>query len=120
MKVLRWIAILPASLLALILASFILKITMSLSGLETESILSQCVIGLVCGVAFIYAGVKVAPSHKVKVALVLMIIGISLSIISLYIVNFIHFTYKDNFREIFAIIGAIAIYYAIREDKGLL
>ena len=118
MKVLKWIAVLPVSILALFLASIFLKLTMNLSGVETDSITSQCFIGFACGIAFIYAGVSIAPSHKVKVGLILMIIGIVLSIVNLYIINFIYFTYKDNFREIFAIIGAITTYIVVKESKG--
>jgi hypothetical protein len=115
MKVLKWIAVLPVSILALFLASIFLKFTMSFSGLETDSIISQCFIGFACGIAFIYAGAYIAPSHNVKVAFILMIIGISLSIVSLCTVNF---TYKDNFREAFAIIGLITTYTVVKEAKG--
>tara|TARA_R110001583_G_scaffold194839_1_gene367277 strand:- start:4466 stop:4837 length:372 start_codon:yes stop_codon:yes gene_type:complete len=118
MKVIRWIAVLPASILALFLVSIFLKFSMSFSGLETDSIISQCFIGFTCGVAFIYAGVYVAPSHKVKVAFSLMIIGILLSLVSLYAVNFVYFTYRDNFREVFAIIGAITTYIGVKGAKG--
>jgi len=118
MKVIRWIAVLPASILALFLVSIFLKFSMSFSGLETDSIISQCFIGVACGVAFIYAGVSVAPSHKVKVAFSLMIIGVLLSLVSLYAVNFVYFTYKDNFREVFAIIGSITTYVGVKGAKG--
>jgi uncharacterized membrane protein len=115
MKVLKWIAVLPVSILALFLASIFLKLTMNLSGVETDSITSQCFIGFLCGVAFIYSGAYVAPSQKVKVAFVLMVIGILLSIVNLYTVNF---TYKDNFREAFAIIGLITTYIVVKGAKG--
>jgi hypothetical protein len=118
MKVLKWIAVLPISILALILASILLKFTMSFSGLETDSIASQCFIGFGSGIAFIYAGVYIAPSHKVKVAFGLMISGILLSLVSLYAVNFVYFTYEVNFREAFAIIGLITTYIVVKGAKG--
>ena len=79
-KWLRWIAVLPAALLAIVLSAFLLHFvlyqTLAGSGIvepypETPE---RVLLPLVGAVAFIWAGARVAPNHKIKVAMFLFVI----------------------------------------------
>jgi len=77
---LRWIAVLPAALLAIVLSAFLLHLalyqTLTGSGLVEPypEIPERILLPLVGAVAFIWAGTRVAPNHKVKVAMVLFVL----------------------------------------------
>jgi O-antigen ligase len=77
MKTFRWIAVLPVSILMLILiSSGALNEFQSASDVSETSVpwLFQIFIGICGSVAFIYSGFKTAPSHKKQTLIALSII----------------------------------------------
>lgn len=77
--VLRWVAVLPASILAAwlgwIAINLLGRFSLTMTHVDTESFLAQLYFSttghFVMGAAFVFAGGKVAPSAKVVVAYIL-------------------------------------------------
>jgi hypothetical protein len=91
MKYIRWVLVLPASIGAFVIISLFLKYIYPLLSNEeisermADGFLYQSTIGIAAVIAFIFAGIKVAPSHK-KTTLKVLSILLTLFIIgSLYI-----------------------------------
>jgi len=83
MVVLRWVAVLPAALLAACLAYALIKLLNGgFAAFDPQYsssfyfILLEIGCNYVNGFAFVFVGVYVAPSHKKQVALALAVIGI--------------------------------------------
>ena len=82
--VLRWVAFLPAALLAAWLAWLLVmfgnRLTMGMQGINPDSFLSRAFIEFISnaamGAAFVYGGAKVAPAHHRVVAYVLAGFGL--------------------------------------------
>ena len=82
--VLRWVAFLPAALLAAWVAWLLVmlgnRLTMGMQGINPDSFLSRTFIEFIShaamGAAFVYAGAKVAPAHHRIVAYVLAGLGL--------------------------------------------
>lgn len=82
--VLRWVAFLPAALLAAWVAWLLVmlgnRLTMGMQGINPDSFLSRAFIEFIShaamGAAFVYAGAKVAPAHHRIVAYVLAGLGL--------------------------------------------
>jgi hypothetical protein len=112
--ILRWIAILPASVLGMQLTFVLLRIINILFAshyIDTSSwmgvLYTDIVSNLIAGVAFVYVGFKVAPSNQKIVAIVLAVLLLVISCLSLFFVNFITKEYYSNLGIICGNIGSI-------------
>ena len=82
--ILRWLAFLPGAVAAAILANVALnlvnRLLMFLNGQNPDSILNKIwldvVVNALVGVVFVYAGSKIAPSHRKPVSYVLAFITV--------------------------------------------
>jgi hypothetical protein len=82
--ILRWIAVLPAAVVAGVVAgSLVIAVDrwgMTMQGLNPGSFFNLLVVnalsGAATGAAWVYAGVKVAPTHKTPVAFILAVLSI--------------------------------------------
>jgi hypothetical protein len=124
---LRWIAVLPASVLAAWAAWIAVtignRIFSGAQGIDTDSFLFRVGVeflaGVAMGAAFVYAGTYVAPSHKKHAAYVLAGIG-------LVVVGFLLFpalvtsNYWAVWGDFSAILGVAGVTYSIHaEDTAL-
>lgn len=129
----RWILILPASILALILSSFILKNILPFIWQEdfnTDNLFYQCLIGIAGTIAFIYVGLFVAPKKNryVLISLALLSITIQLILIFPFVENIggslknISWDFWNNygliliFRSLLSSLTAIYFFFALKED----
>uniref|UniRef100_UPI0040489416 hypothetical protein n=2 Tax=Roseivirga sp. TaxID=1964215 RepID=UPI0040489416 len=124
MKALKWIAVLPASLLALILSNLIWRLLHSLTAsryIDTDSWLNLIFVDIMssalASAAFIYAGTFIAPNYKKETALVLTILISMISGASLFIVNVMTAEYFSNVGIIAGIVGAVACYFEIQQSE---
>lgn len=76
MKILRWILVLPSSILALVIVFSIYSFGYKLVGENPTSFFNRALLGVFCSIAYIKAGIYIAPSHKGITAIVLSVIGI--------------------------------------------
>ncbi len=86
--ILRWIAVLPASILALFLSTILLTSVMPFiwqQDINVDGLLYQCLIGQANVFSFVLVGYKIAPSHKRMAGLTLSIMIILIQLIQLYI-----------------------------------
>jgi uncharacterized membrane protein len=126
MKVLKWVGVLPISVLAMVLASIIWNLLFKLSTLlyfADESwislIFSEIMSSLVGVAAFIYSGVTVAPSHKKETALVLTVLISLFCGASLLFINLISREYFHNLSVISVLIGAVVCYLEIVKKEKM-
>ncbi len=128
MKALKWIAVLPGSLLAFILANFIWRLLHSITAsryIDPDSWLNIIFVDImssaISAAAFVYAGAYIAPNHKKETALILTILISMISGASLFIVNVMTAEYFSNIGIVAGIIGAIVCYFEIQrteKEKG--
>ena len=127
---LRWIAVLPAALLATVLSTLLLHLvlyqTLTGSGIvepypETPE---RILMPLVSAIAFIWAGAKVAPNHKVKAATVLFALWLFIlgSVVALVLsgadLGGVRFNLEGGgLAPIMALVGAIAGLYIVRKQN---
>ncbi|MBW1965935.1 MAG: hypothetical protein JRI48_00875 [Deltaproteobacteria bacterium] len=128
---LRWIAVLPAALLAMVLPAFPLHFVLyqSLTGSgivepypETPE---RVLLPLVAAMAFIWAGAKVVPNHKVKAATVLFVLWLLMLgcavvlVLSGADVGSLQFNLKGGgLAPVMAFIGAVAGLYIVRKQNA--
>ena len=103
MKILKWLAVLPVSILSSILINIIWRFLHSLTAsryIDPDSILNFIFIDImssaISAAAFVYTGYYIAPTLKKEVALILMILLYILSGASLFIVNVLTTEYFSN------------------------
>lgn len=79
MKVLRWIAVLPGAIVAVIAANFLLHWVV-LTTFRSETVhantgmIERVLLPFVAAIAFVAAGAQIAPSHRIAVATALAVI----------------------------------------------
>lgn len=124
MKALRWIAVLPFSLLSFFLANMLWQLLYSITAsryLDPESIVNLIIVDIMSSAistaAFVYAGVLMAPSKKKITALILATLVITLLLISLFVVNVLTAKYVSNFGLISGVVGAMVCYNEIQEKE---
>lgn len=86
-RTLRWIAVLPAAILAAwlawILVNILGRLSLGYAGVEPDSFLGELYFNstghLAIGATFVYAAAKVAPLHRKVVAYVLAALGLVIS-----------------------------------------
>ena len=113
MRILRWVAVLPVSILASIIANLLLIFAWNTSGYfdgEYALILSFASY-FAGGMAYMFAGVYVSPSHKINTAKALLIIGCLLTIVSLAFRIIITEDYITSISNIGFGIGIILGYF---------
>ena len=123
-NLIRWIAVLPLSFLGLILSFALWKIIHNITSygyIDPNSWLNiffiEIMSNLISGAAFVYIGFKVAPTHQKIVAAVLTFLLVSISLISLFIVNFIEKDYFSNIGIISGIVGSIACCISVFKNE---
>lgn len=120
MKALKWLAVLPASLLANISMYFIWRF-LYLMVIDPSSRFNSIYIDIlsssIAGAAFVYAGTYIAPNYKKETALVLTILISMISGASIFIVNVIIADYFSNIGIIAGIVGAVACYFEIQRSE---
>lgn len=91
MNVLRWIAVLPASFIALFLSSQFVKVLVYITNLmspeesDPDGLFIQCMIAVINIFAFVGAGSIVAPKKQETVGVILSFIMLALSIGQFYL-----------------------------------
>lgn len=112
--ILRWIALLPASILGMMLSFLLWRILHNITAaryIDTDSWLNfifvEIMSNIIAGAAFVYIGFKVAPSDKKTVAIILTGLLLVVSGSSLFIVNFMTGEYFSNIGIICGNIGSI-------------
>lgn len=124
MKVLKWIAVLPASIVAMILANIIWRFLYSITTfryIDSDSWLNSIFVditsSLISTVAFVYFGTLIAPNNKKEAALILTILISMISGASLFVVNVLTAEYFSNIEIIAQIVGAIIGYFEIQRTE---
>ncbi len=124
MKALKWIAVLPTSLLAFILANFIWRLLHSITAsryIDPDSWLNIIFVDImssaISAAAFVYAGAYIVPNYKKETALILTILISMISGASLFVVNVMTAEYFSNIGIIAGIIGAIVCYFEIQRTE---
>lgn len=128
---LRWVVVLPAALLAMVLSSFplhfVLYQTLTGSGFiepypETPE---RVLLPLVGAMAFIWTGARVAPNHKVRTATVLfwlwllMLGGAIAMVLSDAHFGGLQFNLEGGgLAPVMALVGAIASLYIVRKHNA--
>lgn len=127
---LRWLAVVPAAVLAAVLSAvplhLVLYQTLTGSGFiepypETPE---RVLLPLVAAMSFVWAGARVAPSHKMETAVVLfgswlLLAGASIALI----LSGAHFgglrvhSYGDGLSSMMALFGAFAGLYFVRRER---
>lgn len=112
--ILRWIAVLPTSILGMILAYGLWRIIHNATAaryIDTNSWLNivfvEIMSNLFAGGIFVYIGFKISPAFQKIVAIVLASLILLLSGTSLFIVNFMTKEYLSNIGIISMNIGSI-------------
>ena len=125
MKALKWITVLPVSVLALILANLIWRLLHSITAsryIDPDSWLNLIFFDImssaIAAAAFVYAGTYIAPNYKKETALILTIFISMISGASLFIVNIMTEEYFSNIEIIAGIIGAILCYLEIQRTEN--
>lgn len=124
MKTLKWIAVLPSSIIALFLANIVYRIGHYLTAsrvLPPDSwsniILVSILSSMFSSAIFVYVGTYIAPSYKKETALVLTVLICIVGGASLFIVNFISIEYISNIGIIAGIVGAVLSYIGILQSE---
>ena len=128
---LRWVAVLPAALLAMVLSAFplhfVLYQTLTGSGIiepypETPE---RVLMPLVGAIAFIWVGARVAPNHKVKAAKVLFTLWLLLlgAVVVLVLsgtdLGGLQFNLESGgLGPVMAFIGAVAGLYIVHKQNA--
>ena len=123
-EVLRWVAVLPASLIAALVAWFVVTLGNGIfNGPQSDGICSLlwrgCIeffASMVMGATFVYAGAYVAPSHKKCVSYVLA--GVGLLVIGfLLFPAFLVQNYWAVWSDCSAIVGIASVTYNIYTEN---
>ena len=124
MKALKWIAVLPATVLALILANLIWRLLHSITAsryIDPDSCLNLIFVDImssaIATAAFVYAGAFIAPNYKKETALILTILISMISGASLFIVNVMTAEYFSNIGIVAGIVGAVACYIEVQRAE---
>jgi len=124
MKVLKWIAVFPVSIIAMIMANIIWRFLYSITAfryIDPDSwlnlILVDIMSSLISTAAFVYFGTMIAPNNKKETALILTILISMISGASLFIVNVMTAEYFSNIGIIAGIVGAIICYFEIQRTE---
>ncbi len=124
MKVLKWIAVFPVSIIAMILANIIWRFLYSITAfryIDPDSWLNLIFVDImssaIASASFVYAGTFIAPNYKKETALVLTILISTISGASLFIVNFMTAEYFSNIGIVAGIIGAVVCYIEIQRTE---
>lgn len=124
MKALRWILVLPFSLLSFFVANVLWQWLYSITAsryLDPNSMLNLIIVDIMSSAistaAFVYIGALIAPSYKKITALILATLAITLLLISLFVVNVLTAEYISNFGLIAGMVGALVCYNEIQEKK---
>ncbi|MDD4135850.1 MAG: hypothetical protein PHN66_02140 [Candidatus Shapirobacteria bacterium] len=122
-NILRWIAVLPSSIIGMIIVFALWKIINNLTGammanyIDPNSWMSILLIevmsNMVAGVVFVSIGYKVAPNNQKITALILTILFTLIGSYSFFIVNFISKEYFSNIGIISGIFGSVICYIGI-------
>jgi hypothetical protein len=128
----RWIAVLPAALMSMVLSAFLLHLvlyqTLTGSGIvdpypETPE---RVLLPLVGAVTFIWVGARVAPNHTVKVAASLFILwlfilgGVVVLVLSAADTGSVQLNMVGGgMAPVMALIGAIVGFYIVRKENAL-
>ncbi len=120
MKILRWICVLPVSIIVLILSNIILKFLLLLTReFEPNSIILLILTSAQSTALFIIVGVKIAPTYKFKTALTLIVIAVLSIFINIFITYSYYPTEIENFRfwvnNLAAVLGLIIGYQWAKE-----
>ncbi len=117
LNILRWIFVVPVSILVATIASGIAAIAMSLWH-EPNFVGDIFVVtfgGVIAGLSIIYVTVKIAPSYKWIAAIVMGVIYIVVMIFNIYFA-WIQKNYVDMWGSIVIIITLSAILYNIKSN----
>jgi len=124
MKVLKWIAVFPVSIIAMILANIIWRFLYSITAfryIDPDSWLNLIFVDImssaIASASFVYAGTFIAPNYKKETALVLTILISMISGASLFIVNVMTAEYFSNIGIVAGIIGAVICYFEIQRTE---
>lgn len=134
MKTIRWIALLPASALALILSTFIFRLLPSIWGedINVDGLIYQCALAYANVGVFMYVGYYIAPSYKEQALLILSVLMVLFSIgqiflffdeIKIYLENIVWSNFYENLgiilicRVVVSIGTAWTMYYVIKSGE---
>lgn len=124
MKLLKWIAVFPVSIIAMILANIIWRFLYSITAfryIDPDSWLNLIFVDImssaIASASFVYAGTFIAPNYKKETALVLTILISMISGASLFIVNVMTAEYFSNIGIVAGIIGAVICYFEIQRTE---
>lgn len=119
MKTLKWIAVLPISILAMGLSYFIVRLFLMLVidvwifQLDSE-ISTKIIIALSSSVStaiFLLTGYRLAPNYKIETLIIMSIIILICSGASLFVVNFIAKDYLLNLRIAMDLMAVVLVLY---------
>jgi hypothetical protein len=119
MKVLKWIAVFPVSLLAYALVTLVFSLLPSLSGYDPNPLIyfvhTNVITPAIAAAAFVCAGTFIAPNYKKGTALILTILLCMIAGASLFVVNVITEKYFSNIEIVAEIVGAIICCLGIQQ-----
>jgi hypothetical protein len=123
-KALLWAAVLPASLVGMMLSFGLWRIIHNLTAaryIDTDSWLNiffvEIMSNLIAGAAFVLIGYKVAPNNQKTTAIVLTALLLLVGGSSLFIVNFMSKEYFANIGIIAGLFGSIACCISIYKGE---
>ena len=118
-NILRWIAVLPASVLAQILCYvgniFIINNVIGAFIYPTPSFMSEAIATVMSSMLFIYAGTLVAPSHRNTTALILMTIQVIICSAGIVFYLFTKSGWELTKTIILLVISIIASVYSYKQ-----
>jgi hypothetical protein len=122
MKVLKWIAVLPVSVLAYALATLIWQVlpllTAPMHGDPNpliNFIHTNVITPAIAAAAFVCAGTFIAPNYKKATALILTILICMIAGASLFVVNAITEKYLSNIEIVAEIVGSVICCLGIQQ-----
>ncbi|MBS4028444.1 MAG: hypothetical protein KGZ58_07385 [Ignavibacteriales bacterium] len=122
--ILRWTAVLPVSILGMILAFGLWRLLhkLTVAGyIDTDSWLNIVFVDImsnvIAGMAFVYIGFKVAPAYQKTIAIILTGLLLIVSGSSLFIINFMTKEYFSNIGIVCTNIGSIACCISIYKGE---
>lgn len=122
-KILRWIAVLPGSIISAFLIAFLLRWLLYLIFAHNVTLLGFIdeIYLFVVPIAFVYTGYKIAPKYKFKTAIVLFICYLIRSIINVLVLSQKGFQndlmMQFSYRTILALLGAVLVLYLIKKSR---
>ncbi|MFA5829666.1 MAG: hypothetical protein WC843_04180 [Candidatus Gracilibacteria bacterium] len=123
-NVLLWVAVLPASLVSMMLSFGLWRILHNLTAaryIDTNSWLNiffiEIMSNLIAGAVFVFIGYKIAPNNQKNTAIVLTALLLLVGGSSLFIVNFMSKEYFSNTGIIAGLFGSIACCISIYKGE---